>query len=86
VAAEKEAFEELYYPMSTISNIEKFNDFCKGWRAATEAAEALKPSHNTARNAIALVRQFARENGHSEGGVMDQYLDRLEERATASIA
>src|SRR4030042_440773 len=38
------------------------------------------------RNGIALVRQFARENGHSEGGTMDQYLYRLEERATASVA
>ena len=48
MSAEKEAFEKLYYPMSVFSNIEKFDDFCKGWRAATEAAEALKPSHNSA--------------------------------------
>jgi hypothetical protein len=53
---------------------------------AAGQGESAPTSTNTARNAIALVRQFARENGHSEGGTMDQYLDRLEERATASVA
>jgi Na+/glutamate symporter len=55
------------------------------WRNKKSKVEKFT-STNTARNAIALVRQFARENGHGEGGTMDQYLDRLEERAIASVA
>ena len=59
----------------------------EAWRIIrAKLAESTNSSHNNARNAIALVRQFARENGHSEGGTMDQYLDRLEDRATAPVA
>ena len=47
MAAEKEAFEDLYYPLAAGTNHGKFDDFCRGWRAAIENAEALKPSHNS---------------------------------------
>lgn len=63
-----------------------FAECTRQLRQLTLVEAAPSASHNVARSAIALVRQFARENGHSEGGVMDQYLDRLEERATASVA
>jgi hypothetical protein len=78
-------FQEWYKDAST-GYVNLSEDSARvGWNAALNCG-ALKPTTNTARNAIALVRQFARVNGHSEGGVMDQYLDRLEGRATASVA
>lgn len=61
-------------------------DGCCGCEEFARHLKSSTPSASANSAAIALVRKFARENGHSEGGVMDQYLDRLEDRASAPVA
>ena len=86
----KWAVDRWQHQLSTeyahLSEEEKNSDRDEADRFLTLIAEAQPQADNISRDAITLVRQFARENGHSEGGVMDQYLDRLEERATAFVA
>ena len=71
----------LFAWVPVVNNIESSPVGCLVIRR--KLVEEKLTSTNSASYAIAVVRKFAFENGHSEGGTMDQYLDRLDERAIA---
>jgi hypothetical protein len=77
-------FDEWWYKYGIEIDIPK-NEACVIWMAALNNAEALKPSHNSAMDAIAALRdlysaaEWALRDGLLPGAFSDKVMDRAKD-------